>query len=244
MLRLVCGVLCVLLYRRRRAGPSLPEMVNPENPRLLKTADDLVDPVVYNGVRCMSYGWSPRGKSAAMLRGWVPTRVCLVASMLLAGFASSSIVGGGAPRSFPLSRSHSTIQYMLTCAIAMTSSHFFRPMVSGVVTQLARGTDWGVLDVLVIDMPPGTGDIHITMGQQVEMTAAVVRKVNCVASRGHCWWHSAPHQYFLLRSRPTDYLLTRGRCWWHSAPAPPQYGWGPHPSYPLEVPLCCGVSLC
>ena len=116
----------------------------------------------------------------------------LVASMLLAGFASSSIVGGGAPRSFPLSRSHSTIQYMLTCAIAMTSSHFFRPMVSGVVTQLARGTDWGVLDVLVIDMPTGTGDIHITMGQQVEMTAAVVRKVNCVASRGHCWWHSTP----------------------------------------------------
>ena len=57
-----------------------------ETNRLLKTADDLVDPVVYNGVRCMSYGWSPRGKSAAMLRG---------------------------------------------------------PMVSGVVTQLARGTDWG-----------------------------------------------------------------------------------------------------
>jgi hypothetical protein len=76
-----------------------PLKVSPHEPKLLKTPENLVDPVVYEGVLCMSYGWSPRGKSAAMLRG---------------------------------------------------------PMVSGVVTQLARGTAWGELDVLVIDMPPGT----------------------------------------------------------------------------------------
>jgi Mrp family chromosome partitioning ATPase len=35
------------------------------------------------------------------------------------------------------------------------------PLVSGLVTQLATNTAWGNLDVLLIDMPPGTGDIHI-----------------------------------------------------------------------------------
>jgi ATP-binding protein involved in chromosome partitioning len=37
------------------------------------------------------------------------------------------------------------------------------PLVSGLVTQLATNTAWGSLDVLLIDMPPGTGDIHITV---------------------------------------------------------------------------------
>jgi hypothetical protein len=37
------------------------------------------------------------------------------------------------------------------------------PLVSGLVTQLATNTAWGNLDVLLIDMPPGTGDIHITV---------------------------------------------------------------------------------
>ncbi len=47
-------------------------------------------------------------------------------------------------------------------------------MVSGVINQLANNTDWGELDVLVVDMPPGTGDISITMGQQVKVDGAVV----------------------------------------------------------------------
>lgn len=48
------------------------------------------------------------------------------------------------------------------------------PLVSGLITQLATNTDWGDLDVLLIDMPPGTGDIHITVGQNVQLSSAVV----------------------------------------------------------------------
>jgi Mrp family chromosome partitioning ATPase/DUF971 family protein len=48
------------------------------------------------------------------------------------------------------------------------------PMVSQIVSQLCRFTDWGSLDHLIVDMPPGTGDIHITLGQTLPFTAAVI----------------------------------------------------------------------
>jgi len=48
------------------------------------------------------------------------------------------------------------------------------PRVSGVVTQLLTETGWGELDVLVVDYPPGTGDIQLTLGQSLRMSGAVV----------------------------------------------------------------------
>jgi len=48
------------------------------------------------------------------------------------------------------------------------------PMVSTAVKQLFNDADWGELDYLVIDLPPGTGDIHITITQTFPVTGAVI----------------------------------------------------------------------
>jgi Mrp family chromosome partitioning ATPase len=48
------------------------------------------------------------------------------------------------------------------------------PMVSQVLNQLLSGTAWGELDYLIVDMPPGTGDIQITLAQMVPLSGTVV----------------------------------------------------------------------
>src|SRR5882762_1001158 len=48
------------------------------------------------------------------------------------------------------------------------------PMVSTAVKQLFNDADWGELDYLVVDLPPGTGDIHITVAQTFPVTGAVI----------------------------------------------------------------------
>ena len=48
------------------------------------------------------------------------------------------------------------------------------PMATSALRQLLRETDWGGLDVLVVDLPPGTGDIQISLVQQVPLLGAVV----------------------------------------------------------------------
>ncbi len=48
------------------------------------------------------------------------------------------------------------------------------PMLHGAITQFLRDTEWGQLDYLIIDMPPGTGDIALTLSQLLPLTGAVV----------------------------------------------------------------------
>ena len=48
------------------------------------------------------------------------------------------------------------------------------PMLHSVITQFLRSVEWGELDYLVIDLPPGTGDVQLTLIQTVAVTGAVV----------------------------------------------------------------------
>ncbi|AMS26060.1 ATP-binding protein [Bacteroidetes bacterium UKL13-3] len=48
------------------------------------------------------------------------------------------------------------------------------PMISSALRQFVNDTDWGELDYLILDMPPGTGDIHLTMAQIVPVSGVVL----------------------------------------------------------------------
>ena len=48
------------------------------------------------------------------------------------------------------------------------------PMVSGAVMQLLAQTDWGEIDYLIIDTPPGTGDVQLTLLQRIPLTSSIV----------------------------------------------------------------------
>lgn len=61
------------------------------------------------------------------------------------------------------------------------------PMVSGALLQLLQQTSWPALDYLIVDMPPGTGDIQLTLSQQVPVDGAVIvttpQDVACLDAR-------------------------------------------------------------
>lgn len=48
------------------------------------------------------------------------------------------------------------------------------PMVAGALVQMATAADWGALDVLVVDLPPGTGDVHLALAQKLKPSGALV----------------------------------------------------------------------
>jgi ATP-binding protein involved in chromosome partitioning len=48
------------------------------------------------------------------------------------------------------------------------------PMASGALQQIVKQTAWDSLDILLIDMPPGTGDVHLTLAQQIPLQGAVI----------------------------------------------------------------------
>lgn len=76
------------------------------------------------------------------------------------------------------------VQPILAAGLKVMSMGFFvppgeavvwrGPMLHGAITQFLRDTEWGELDYLVIDMPPGTGDIALTLSQLLPLTGAVV----------------------------------------------------------------------
>ena len=56
------------------------------------------------------------------------------------------------------------------------------PMLSGAIKQLIHSTDWGELDYLLIDMPPGTGDAYLTVFNELDVTHFILINTNNILS--------------------------------------------------------------
>jgi DUF971 family protein len=133
-------------------------MVSPHDTRLhVDEGSGRILPLRYEGVALMSYGFATDEQTR-------PGRMGQDARASGAPSASTAIVGSDSAS--PSSSSSPS---------SSTSGAFLRgPLASGAVRQLTGGTEWGDLDYLIIDFPPGTGDIQLTLTQHLRLRAAVV----------------------------------------------------------------------
>lgn len=105
------------------------------------------------------------------------------------GLMDADIYGPSMPRMMgisgqPVSDDGKTLQPMENYGIKVMSIGFLvdedtpmiwrGPMVQSALEQMMRDVNWGELDVLIADMPPGTGDAQLTMAQRVPVTGAVI----------------------------------------------------------------------
>ena len=80
----------------------------------------------------------------------------------------------GGTRLKPISR-HGMVVMSIGFLIEEETPMIWRgPMVMSALTQMLREVEWGALDIMVVDMPPGTGDAQLTMAQQVPLKGAVI----------------------------------------------------------------------
>src|SRR5207248_7013272 len=115
--------------------------------------------------------------------------LALAASGLRVGLLDADIYGPSMPRMLgisgkPSSRDGRVLEPMRNHGIACMSMGFLvaedtpmiwrGPMVMSAIQQMLRDVEWGELDILVVDLPPGTGDAQLTMAQQVPLSGAVI----------------------------------------------------------------------
>ncbi|HKW54622.1 MAG TPA: iron-sulfur cluster carrier protein ApbC, partial [Stellaceae bacterium] len=113
----------------------------------------------------------------------------LAAIGLKVGLLDADIYGPSVPRMLaisgrPQSRDGKVLEPMANYGLRCMSMGFLvpedtpmiwrGPMVMSALQQMLRDVDWGELDVMVVDMPPGTGDAQLTMAQQVPLSGAVI----------------------------------------------------------------------
>ncbi|MBR9824384.1 MAG: Mrp/NBP35 family ATP-binding protein [Alphaproteobacteria bacterium] len=114
----------------------------------------------------------------------------LVKSGLKVGLLDADIYGPSAPRLFGLNdvpglrKTDSGVQPLEAHGVKLISMGFMLkpgapvvwrgPMVQGAIRQFMLDTDWGDLDVLILDMPPGTGDAQLAIAQDLPVDGAVI----------------------------------------------------------------------
>src|SRR5256885_2112869 len=115
--------------------------------------------------------------------------LAFAANGLKVGLLDADIYGPSMPRMMgiagkPTSRDGRALEPMRNHGIKCMSMGFLvpeetpmiwrGPMVMSAIQQMLRDVEWGELDILVVDLPPGTGDAQLTMAQQVPLSGAVI----------------------------------------------------------------------
>lgn len=119
--------------------------------------------------------------------------VALAKSGKRVGLIDADVYGPSVPKMFdvegdrPAARSEEGVEWIIPIekyGVKLLSVGFFikaedaviwrGPMATSALKQLITQGDWGELDYLLIDLPPGTGDVHLTMVQEVPVTGVVI----------------------------------------------------------------------
>lgn len=94
---------------------------------------------------------------------------------LMMGLSGQPVIKGNFMLPLEKTVHNSTIRCMSMGFILGAEAAVMRaPMITKALTQMLRQVQWGELDVLLVDMPPGTGDVHLSMVQQTPLSGAVI----------------------------------------------------------------------
>ncbi len=188
----VTSVTAVLTAHQDAAEPAPqapPQPPQPPQPRAAAPAGGAGDekPLIpgIDAIVAVASGKGGVGKSTTT----VNLALALAASGKSVGILDSDIYGPSMPRMLGISgrpnspdgrRLHPMENYGVKCMsmgflVEEDTPMIWRgPMVMSAIEQMLRDVEWGELDVLVVDLPPGTGDAQLTLAQRVPLTGAVI----------------------------------------------------------------------
>ncbi len=180
------GVLSVTaVLTAHQEAPAAPTMPRGPAPTPGPQADERALIPGIDAIVAVASGKGGVGKSTTT----VNLALALAAAGRRVGVLDSDIYGPSMPRMMgitgrPSSVDGKTLSPLENYGIKVMSMGFLveedtpmiwrGPMVMSAIEQMLRDVDWGELDVLVIDLPPGTGDAQLTLAQRVPLTGAVI----------------------------------------------------------------------
>jgi ATP-binding protein involved in chromosome partitioning len=172
-----------VLTAERAAPPAGPAQSAPQAPQGSQAPRPLVPGVTH--IIAVASGKGGVGKSTVAAN----LALALKADGLRVGVLDADIYGPSMPRMLgiygqPQSRDGKILEPMENYGLKVMSIGFLikedtpmiwrGPMVIGALEQMMRDVNWGELDVLVVDMPPGTGDAQLTLAQRVPLAGVVI----------------------------------------------------------------------
>lgn len=181
----------IALTANKKSGSSSgssfpPKKATPKNGAKSGSVHPKTDIAGVKSIIAVASGKGGVGKSTTS----VNIALAMAANGLRVGILDADIYGPSMPRLLGITEKPETIGdgkilrpieafgikvMSIGFLVAEDSAMIWRgPMVISAITQMLRQVEWGELDALIVDMPPGTGDAQLTMAQQVPLAGAVI----------------------------------------------------------------------